>query len=291
MEQSTLIRRGIGLRGVDPDKVPGTVKLIENHGQEVHEWKLPYRPGRHARILANGNLAYNGVHPDAPRLFPLWRKYRGGLMQQIILMGRLFLNIILTVVEGVEVEKGSSILGGISGAEAPNEQVYADCIKHVSVLGELLWSWKAIGHLDPKQFKLQPHYPREHWLLVNSVYPLKDRNILASLRSISAVVTISCELDDGSILTFDNGTFRHHESATYSRVIQVSREDKSVAAFGRIFEVTEKKDLVWEYINPDFADYSGLDANEIESYFDYPANALLRAYKHTPEQIPWPHPN
>jgi outer membrane protein assembly factor BamB len=171
-----------------------------------------------------------------------------------------------------------------------------------------------------------------------------DGNILASLRSTSAVIIISrqtgeviwhldstvvaqqhcaSELADGSILIFDNGTFRHHESATYSRVIQVSREDKAIvweyrdphpmtfftpfmggaqrlrggntliteAAFGRIFEVTEKGEIVWEYVNPDFADYSGLDAKEIEGYFGYPANALFRAYKYAPEQVPWLHPN
>jgi hypothetical protein len=35
------------------------------------------------------------------------------------------------------------------------------------------------------------------------------------------------------------------------------------------------------------AGYTGLDGKEIEKYFDYPANAVFRAYKYTPEQIPW----
>lgn len=95
MEQSTLHRRGVGLRGVDRKHVspgytvfahltsPGVVRMIDNDGKEVHLWKMPSRPGRHARILPNGNLAYNGVHPDSPRLFPLWQKYRGGLMLQV----------------------------------------------------------------------------------------------------------------------------------------------------------------------------------------------------------------
>jgi len=50
MEQNTLIRRGLGLRGVDFDKVspgyalyvhltsPGTVRLVSNDGTEVHRW-------------------------------------------------------------------------------------------------------------------------------------------------------------------------------------------------------------------------------------------------------------
>jgi hypothetical protein len=90
MEQSTLIRRGVGLCGIDTTLVspgytliahltsPGVVRLISTDGTAAHRWTLPFRPGRHARILPNGNLAYNGVHPDSPRLFPLWQKYRGG---------------------------------------------------------------------------------------------------------------------------------------------------------------------------------------------------------------------
>lgn len=86
MEQNTLVRRGLGLRGVDHAAVspgyalyahltsPGTVRLIANDGSEAHKWELPYRPGRHARILPNGNLAYNGVLPNGPKLFPMWEK-------------------------------------------------------------------------------------------------------------------------------------------------------------------------------------------------------------------------
>ena len=369
MEQSTLHRRGLGLRGVDYSCVspgftlfahltsPGTVRLIANDGTEAHRWDLPYRPGRHARILPNGNLAYNGVHPDSPRLFPLWQKYRGGVMQQIDPAGNVVSEyrdpmahhdqhhlgngeILYTTLAPLSEEQAKSIPGGIPESEAPDGKAYGDCINHVDANGHLLWSWKAIEHLDPKLFPLQPHYAREHWPLINSVHPLKDGNILASLRSVSAVIIISrstgeviwhldstvvaqqhcaSELDDGSILIFDNGTFRHRESATYSRVIQVNRATKAIvweyrdphpmtfftpfmggsqrlqngntliteAAFGRIFEVTEQGKMCWEYVNPDFADYKGLDAKEIEQYFDYPANALFRAYKYTPEQIPW----
>jgi hypothetical protein len=369
MDQSTLARRGLGLRGVDNSLVspgytlvahltsPGTVKLIANDGTEAHRWVLPYRPGRHARILPNGNLAYNGVHPDAPRLFPLWQKYRGGVMQQIDPSGNVVSehrdpmahhdqhhcddgSILYTTLEALSPSQAATIPGGIPETEAPDGNVYADCIKHVSPNGSLLWHWKVIDHLDPKVFPLQPHYTRDHWPLINSVYPLKDGNILASLRSVSAVIIISretgeiiwhldstvvaqqhcaSELSSGNILIFENGTFRYRESATYSRVIEVSRQDKSIvweykdphpmtfftpfmggaqrlgngntliteAAFGRVFEVTKEGKICWEWINPEFRDYKGLDAREIEGYFDYPANALFRAYKYTPEEIPW----
>lgn len=45
------------------------------------------------------------------------------------------------------------------------------------------------------------------------------------------------ELDDGCIMIFDNGTFRHHDSSTFSRVIQVDRVTKKV---------------VWEYHDQSF---------------------------------------
>jgi hypothetical protein len=35
------------------------------------------------------------------------------------------------------------------------------------------------------------------------------------------------------------------------------------------------------------SDYTEPDAKEIEKYFDYPANAVFRAYTYMPEQIPW----
>ena len=59
------------------------------------------------------------------------------------------------------------------------------------------------------------------------------------------------------------------------------------AAYGRIFEVTMRGEICWEFVNEEFADYRGLDAEEIEGLFEYPANAVFRAYKYTPEQIPW----
>jgi len=248
--------------------------------------------------------------------------------------------ILYTSLEPLTEEQAKSIPGGIPDSEAPDGKAYGDCIKHVDANNQLIWSWKAIEHLDPQLFPLQPHYAREHWPLINSVFPLHDGNILASLRSVSAVIIISratgaviwhldssvvaqqhcaSELDDGGILIFDNGTFRRGESATYSRVIQVDRATKKIiwkyqdphpmtfftpfmggaqrlkngntliteAAFGRIFEVTQEGKMVWEYVNEEFADYKGLDAEEIEGLFGYPANALFRAYKYTPEEVPW----
>lgn len=86
--------------------------------------------------------------------------------------------------------QASTILGGIPNSEAPGNIIYGDVIKHVDPrTGELLWEWKAIDNLDPEVYRLQ-NYAREHWPLVNSVERLSDGNVLASLRSVSAVIVI-----------------------------------------------------------------------------------------------------
>ncbi|CDW98020.1 hypothetical protein, partial [Sporisorium scitamineum] len=63
-------------------------------------------------------------------------------------------------------------------------------IKEVDANGKTIFEWKASQHLDRATFPLQSPYPREHWPLINSVQPLADGNILASLRSVSAVIII-----------------------------------------------------------------------------------------------------
>ncbi|KIW02083.1 uncharacterized protein PV09_06576 [Verruconis gallopava] len=372
MEQNPLVRRGVGLRGVDHSAVSpgyalfthltstGIVRLVDNDGNEVHKWSLPFRPGRHARLLRNGNLAYNGVHPDGPHLYPMWQKYRGGVMMEVAPDGKVVSEyrdplahhdqnhlddgtLLYTTLEPMTEEEASSVVGGIPGSEAYDGKIYADVIKLVDPkTGELLWKWRVAEGLDRTKFPLQPIYAREHYPLINSVSILRDGNILASLRSVSAVIIINrktgeimwhldstvvaqqhCanELENGNILIFDNGALRHGTSAVYSRVIEVDRQTKQIvwqytdrvfpmafftpfmgsaqrlkngntfvceAAFGRMFEVTRDGRIVWEYINPHLASYNGLDAKELEDIgFDYPSNALFRAYKYSPDEVPW----
>jgi outer membrane protein assembly factor BamB len=252
--------------------------------------------------------------------------------------------LLYTTLEALTPEQAASTVGGIPGSEAPDGGIYADCIKHVDPIdkGKVLWTWRAIDHLSPTLFPLNPHFAREHRPLINSVTQLRDGNILASLRSVSAVIIISratgkviwhldstvvaqqhcaSELENGNILIFDNGTFRHHQSATYSRVIEVDRATKQAvwqyrdrsnpsaffspfmggaqrlkngntliteAIFGRVFEVTMTGEVCWEFVNPHFADYRELDTPELEEIgFDFPANAIFRAYKYLPEEVSW----
>lgn len=125
------------------------------------------------------------------------------------------------------------------------------------------------------------------------------------------------ELDTGNILIFDNGAFREGESITYSRAIEVDRESKKIvweyrdhsqmhnfftpfmgsaqrlangntllceSAFGRLFEVTPKGEVCWEYINTHFAPYPDKITADL---FPGESNALFRAYRYSLSEIPW----
>jgi hypothetical protein len=124
------------------------------------------------------------------------------------------------------------------------------------------------------------------------------------------------ELPDGSLLLFDNGTFRTGQSVTYSRVIEVDRHTRAVtweyrdsppenfftpfmgsaqrlpngntlvteSAFGRIFEVDRSGQVCWEYVVPFFSAYQDEAAARA---FPDKTNAIFRAYRYSPEEVPW----
>ncbi|RVU19881.1 aryl sulfotransferase [Streptomyces antnestii] len=285
VDQNSRRRHATGLIAHDPDHAfrgytlfapltgSGEVYLVGMDGRTAHEWKLPYRPGRHARLLPDGVLAYNGVLPGEDALFPMWHKYRGGVMLKAAPDGTVLSEhrdplqhhdahhlddgrILYTGLEPLRGADAAGVAGGVPGSEAADGVVWADTIQEVDADGTVLWSWRASEHLDRQEYALHPAYAREHWPLINSVTPLADGNILASLRSVSAVVVISratgeilwrsepgtvsqqhapTELESGSFLVFDNGVFRPHCDVPYSRVVEIEPSSGKV---------------VWEYHDP-----------------------------------------
>lgn len=161
--------------------------------------------------------------------------------------------ILYTSLEALSKEDSAKVIGGVPGTEMDGI-TYADTIREVDAEGNLTWQWKVSERLPRDEFPLQPHYTREHYPLINSVLPMQDeRYVLASMRSVSAVIIIerstgdivwklgpevlaqqhnATELDNGNILIFDNGAFRDGESITYTRAIEVDRTTKKI---------------VWEY--------------------------------------------
>ncbi len=127
-------------------------------------------------------------------------------------------------------------------------------------------------------------------------------------------------LPNGNLLIFDNGTHRRDYPAPFSRVIEVDPRtsaivweftDPSLFGFfspyvgnaqrlvngntlicegchGRLFEVTRSGDVVWEYVNPYFAEerfsVSGIDGAE-ESRRPVVNNWVFRAFRYTAEEI------
>ena len=95
VDQVTLRRRGAGLIAYDstrsangytlyaPQTGGGKVLLVDMNETEAHSWKLPVRPGRHAVLLPNGNLGYNGNHPDTPDHYSSWSLWHGGLFFEV----------------------------------------------------------------------------------------------------------------------------------------------------------------------------------------------------------------
>lgn len=115
-------------------------------------------------------------------------------------------------------------------------------------------------------------------------------------------------LKNGNILVFDNGQQRKTEPVPYSRVIELNRDTKEIVwryrdvpainffsptisgaqrlsngntlitegCFGRIFQVTSDKEVVWEYVSPYFY------ANK-EEVID---NSIFKATFYTAEEIP-----
>jgi hypothetical protein len=114
-------------------------------------------------------------------------------------------------------------------------------------------------------------------------------------------------LPNGNILIFDNGTHRASSPFTFSRVLEIDPAQKRIVwsyqdrplfnfyspyegsaqrlpngntficegVFGRLFEVTPEREIVWEYISPDFGETELLGEN----------NWLFRAFRHSGAEI------
>jgi len=76
IDQNTIRRRGVGLRGLDaarastgltlftPMMGDGAEYLIDLKGKIVHAWRMPYPPGMYGYLTENGTLFYNGKIPN-----------------------------------------------------------------------------------------------------------------------------------------------------------------------------------------------------------------------------------
>ena len=272
LDQVTLRRRGTGLIGYDkarsaggytlfaPQTAGGAVYLVDAEGRTAHTWQMPMRAGRHAVLLANGNLGYNGNHPDSPEVYPMWSTWHGGAFLEVTPKGEVVWehtdlthhhdaqwlpngNLLYGACAPLPRDFAARIQGGSSAHDLPDGTIYGDVVREVNRAGEIVWEWKCWEHLNPEDHPIHPFFDRYHWPLINSVWPTRGGLVLMSLRTTSGVIgveratgkvalripygTVSqqhapSELANGNILIFDNGNFRPGVSTPFSRIIEVN---------------------------------------------------------------------
>ncbi|WP_428488315.1 aryl-sulfate sulfotransferase [Rhodopila sp.] len=367
LDQVTVRRRKTGLIGRDPAHEAGgftlfapqtdggRVHLIDAAGDIVHQWTLPFRPGRHAVILANGNLGYNGSHPDSPDLYPIWPLWHGGAFMEVTPRGDVVWehndlahhhdahwlangNLLYTTAERMPAEAAARIRGGSTDHDLPDGAVFGDVVKEVNRAGEVVWLWRSWEHLDPADFPVHPIFDRYHWPLINGVHTARGGLVLMSLRTTSGVIAVRrndgglawavkhpvvaqqhspVELDSGGILIFDNGNLRPGVTSPYTRVIEIDPARGGAvtweysdpmrpaffapymgnaqrlaggntfvveSTFGRLFEVTQAGQVVWEYVIPFFGDYPEAGAR---GYAAGSHNSVFRAYRYSAQEVSW----
>lgn len=261
----------------------GNVYLINKRGSVVHQWKLSMRPGRHAVILSNGNLGYNGAHPDSPNLYPAWELWHGGCFNEVTPSGEIVWehtdmahhhdgqwlpngNIIYTVVERLPRDI-AQIVSGKKRKFNNTVDYYGDVIKEVNRSGQVVWLWKSWEHLDITSYPVHEIFNNNHWPLINGLSITSSGNLLISLRTTSGVILVdkksgAClweiksdivaqqhaplELNNGNFLIFDNGNFRPSKHIPFSRVLEINPTNLQI---------------IWEYTdtNPSafFSPYMG----------------------------------
>ncbi len=112
VDQATLRRRGAGLIAHDPvlagdgytliapQTGDGDAYLIAMDGSIAHHWKLPYQAGRHAVLLANGHLGYNGKLAGTPDHYGPWQMWHGGVFSEVTPDGRIPIRCIIMMRNG-----------------------------------------------------------------------------------------------------------------------------------------------------------------------------------------------
>ncbi len=268
VDQISQRRRGVGLIAHDPamsaggytliapQTAGGRVVLVATDGRVAHEWKLPVRPGRHAVILGNGNLGYNGNHAASPDRYPAWSMWHGGDFSEVTPEGEVVWrfedpahhhdarwlangNLLYAACEALPAGFAARVPGGTAHGDRP---MYGDVIREVDRSGRLVWEWKAADHLDPAAFPIHPGFGRDHWPLVNGLDVTADGLVLMSLRTTSGVIGVDkatggvalhippgvvshqhapSALPNGRILVFDNGNFRPGSHVAFSQVLEI----------------------------------------------------------------------
>jgi hypothetical protein len=220
IEPITIRRRGVGLRGYDPDRAfPGftlfaplpstnkTVYLVDMQGNVVHTWNMPYPPGQSAYLTDRGTLFYNGQIPNPSHVGQA--PYRGGAALEMDWNGRVLWevnhpdhnhdgirlrngNVLLICQKPLPDDLVPKIRGGRPGSEYDNGKMDGPYLVEMTTDGKLVWEWRSWEHLDPEKDAITAvQDDRDVWTVANGVSEMPDGNLLLSFRDISTVVMIN----------------------------------------------------------------------------------------------------
>jgi hypothetical protein len=101
VDQQRIRRSRTGLIAHDPDRTfqgytlftpmfgDGTVYLLDMHGEVVHTWRLPYRPGLYGYLLDDGRLFYSGKVMEDLERFEAWPRFKAGAALEADWSGRV----------------------------------------------------------------------------------------------------------------------------------------------------------------------------------------------------------
>lgn len=175
-------------------------------------------------------------------------------------------------------------------------------------------SWE---HLNPEDFPIHDIFDRRHWPMINGLSVTRDGLVLMSLRTTSGVIAVDkesgkviwhagpevvaqqhtpVEMENGSILVFDNGNLRPGVTSPHSTVLEFDPQTKAItwqyrdifppaffspymgsaqrlangntficeSAFGRLFEVTRKAK---RYGNISFRSLMNIRSTSVKALF------------------------
>ena len=217
VDQNTVRRRGVGLRGLDASRAStgltlfapmlgdGAVYLIDLYGKIVHSWRMPYPPGLYGYLTERGTLFYNGKIPNDTFLGKA--PFKGGVVMEADWNGRILWevrepnhhhdgrmlkngNLLLLCAAELPESLARKIQGGRPGTEVDGK-IWADYLVELTKDGRKVWEWRTWEHLDPAEYPIPLiQNTRSEWTHGNAVAELQDGNLLVSFRNISTVVKI-----------------------------------------------------------------------------------------------------
>ena len=281
IDQNTIRRRGVGLRGYDAGRAspgftlfaPATgteVYLIDIEGKVTHTWTMPYRPGLYGYLTDKGTLFYNGQIPNESFLgkspfmggAAMEMDWKGKVLWEIKQPdhhhdGRLLRNGNVLLLCGAELPPGiaNRVKGGLAGTEQDGGKIHSDYLSEKTTDGKTVWEWRAWEHMEPEAYPItSPSDSRSEWTHGNGIAELPDGDILVSFRNISTVVRINRR--SGEIVwklgapplagqhapePLPNGNILLFDNGPF-------RADTGAQPFSRILEVNPgTREIVWKY--------------------------------------------